>query len=89
MKSPAASRRSPGFGGAGLPLWMLGIAGAGVLAGLLRAVGLEGPEWWRLAIWTPVLLAPVGVLAALAVGLARRRPLAAAWGGIGGALASV
>ncbi|KEF34277.1 hypothetical protein RDMS_07690 [Deinococcus sp. RL] len=72
-----------------LPLWMLGLAGLGVVAGVLRAVSLEGPGGWRLASYAPLLLAPVGVMAALALGLGRRHSVAAAWGGVGAALASV
>ncbi|MDL2343405.1 hypothetical protein QOL99_04475 [Deinococcus sp. MIMF12] len=89
MKQPASSGQPPAFGGLGLVLLMLGLAGLGVVLGLLRAVSLEGPQWWSLASWTPFLLAPVGVLAALALWLGRRHPAAAAGGGVGAALASV
>ncbi|WP_104991309.1 hypothetical protein [Deinococcus sp. NW-56] len=89
MKRPASSGQPPAFGGLGLVLLMLGFTGLGVVLGLLRAVSLEGPEWWKLASWTPLLLAPVGVMAALTLWLGRRHPTAAAWGGVGAALASV
>lgn len=89
MRQPASSGQPPAFGGIRLVLLMLGLAGLGVVLGLLRAVSLEGPGWWSLASWTPFLLAPVGVMAALALWLGRRQPTAAAWGGVGAALASV
>ncbi|MCP2014868.1 hypothetical protein L1280_002020 [Deinococcus sp. HSC-46F16] len=89
MRQPASSGQPPAFGGIRLVLLMLGLAGLGVVLGLLRAVSLEGPGWWSLASWTPLLLAPVGVMAALALWLGRRQPTAAAWGGVGAALASV
>jgi hypothetical protein len=70
-----------------LPLLMLGIAGLGIVAGVVRAVVLEGAGWWSMALWTPLMLAPVGVVAAYALWTARRSPQAATWGGIAAALA--
>ncbi|CAM3233901.1 DUF3995 domain-containing protein [Deinococcus saxicola] len=73
-----------------LPLLMLGVAGLGVVAGVVRATALDSQELGRslpsLAIALPVMLAPVGVLAAFAVWLQRRNRIEAVWGGVAGAV---
>lgn len=68
---------------------MLCIAALGVLAGMIRAAVLHGQGLERslasLSITLPVMLAPVGVLAAYAVWLQRRNWVAAIWGGLAAA----
>lgn len=69
-----------------LPLLMLAIAGLGVVAGEVRAAVLDGDELrsllTSLATTLPVLLAPIGVLAAFAAWLQRRNRTEAVWGGL-------
>lgn len=86
MKLPAASRQSPALGGVGLTVMMLLVPLVGSLAGVVRAVLLEGAGQWRLAFWVLPLLGPITVVAALAVWVGRRRPAAGWWGGLAAAL---
>ncbi|CAM4124911.1 hypothetical protein [Deinococcus marmoris] len=72
-----------------LPLLMLGIAGLGILAGVVRVAMMDGLGLGRsllsLSVVLPVLLVPVGVLAAFAVWLRRRNRVGAVWGGLSAA----
>lgn len=65
---------------------MLLISLVGSLAGVIRAVLLEGTGQWGLAFWVLPLLGPVAVVAVLAVWVGRRKPGAGWWGGIAAAL---
>ncbi|GAA5533274.1 hypothetical protein [Deinococcus aluminii] len=83
---PAAFSLQPS--GLGLPLLMLGLASLGIVAGTVRAALLNGPGGWGqllVAVW---LLLPVAVIAAFCLGLSRRSPGAALWGGVTAALAA-
>lgn len=82
-KRSAVSLQPPGLG---LPVLMLGIAGMGVMAGVVRAVVLEGPQWWSLALLGVFLLLPVAAVAAFGLWMARRSPGAALGGGLSAAL---
>ncbi len=86
------ARMTKSVGDTRLALGMLALGLAGALVGVLRAVLLEGPRWWSLLTSAPLLLAPLGIVAALVVWTrhraAARWRVAATWGGWAAALAA-
>ncbi|WP_216325428.1 hypothetical protein [Deinococcus aestuarii] len=88
MKLSAFSGQPSAWSGWRLPLLMVGIAGLGVVAGVVRA-GLLEPDRWSLLgslFYAPWLLLPVAAVAAFCVWLARVSPGAALGGGVAAAL---